>query len=69
MDKPRFRIEFQALADDVPAVVRLRGLLKLAPRAFRLRCVDMREISSQRDSSGSFPTPANARLAAEQPRK
>ena len=34
-------ISFVALADDVPLQVRVRGLLKYALRARKLRCVDL----------------------------
>lgn len=43
--KPTFSLTLTALGDDSrPATVRLRTLLKIALRAFRLRCVEVREI-------------------------
>jgi hypothetical protein len=38
-DGERITLEFVALADDVPAAVRVRSLLKRALRSFRLECV------------------------------
>jgi hypothetical protein len=38
-DGERITLEFVALADDVPAEVRVRSLLKRALRSFKLECV------------------------------
>lgn len=41
----RFSIELEAITShDRPADVRLRGLLKIALRAFGLKCVTVREL-------------------------
>ncbi|GIW82602.1 MAG: hypothetical protein KatS3mg105_4409 [Gemmatales bacterium] len=44
-DRYIYRLTFQAQPDDVPAVVRLRRLLKLALRVFGFRCVSAEEIA------------------------
>lgn len=50
-ERPRYLVELEALPDDLaPAAVRLRRLLKVALRAFRLRCVRAEEAPG--------PTPA-----------
>ena len=41
MSKPtpdRYHLVFTPLSDDVPAIARLRRLLKMALRSYRLRC-------------------------------
>jgi hypothetical protein len=40
----RFTVELQALADDVPPVVRLRQWLKSALRSARMRAVSVRQL-------------------------
>lgn len=42
--RPRFTFTFEALADKVPAWSRVRRLLKVALRAFRLKCVRIDEL-------------------------
>ena len=37
-DRPKYSLVVEALPSDVPAVVRLRRLLKYALRSCRLRC-------------------------------
>jgi hypothetical protein len=57
----RFRLELEALADDVPAAIRLRRALKLLLRTFGLRC-----------RSAADPTPRQLTvggLAADPPRR
>ena len=40
------RLTLHPLPDDVPVEVRLRQLLKVALRRFRLRCVSVEEVAS-----------------------
>lgn len=43
-EQPRFTVTFQATdRDSVPAVVRLRALLKAAWRSYGLRCIEAKE--------------------------
>jgi hypothetical protein len=42
-----FRVVLQALPDAVPARVRVRRLLKLALRAFRLKCVRVELVQAE----------------------
>lgn len=45
--KQRFALTLETInADTRPAVVRLRGLLKVALRGFGLKCVDANEIQA-----------------------
>ena len=45
---PTFEITFRAEAgDSIPAIIRLRRLLKVALRSFGLRCTLIREITPQ----------------------
>jgi hypothetical protein len=46
-DRPHYRLELEALPSEFPAVNRLRAFLKMALRAYRLRCVDAREIDPE----------------------
>jgi hypothetical protein len=41
----RFEVVLEAAPSDVPPAVRLRGLLKLALRAFGLRCTSCRDVT------------------------
>jgi hypothetical protein len=43
--RARFALIVEALPDSPPGVVRLRAWLKRGLRAFRLKCVDAREIA------------------------
>jgi hypothetical protein len=43
-DRPTYRVDLQALADDCPAEVRLRQFLKRAVRAYRLKCVRVEQL-------------------------
>ena len=44
---PTFEITFRAEAgDSIPAIIRLRRLLKVALRSFGLRCVTIRETTT-----------------------
>jgi hypothetical protein len=52
--RPVFRVEFEALASDVPAHVRLRRLLKFALRGCGLRCVRAEEGGAAADQ-GTIP--------------
>jgi hypothetical protein len=54
--KPRYRLELEAQSNDVPAAVRLRGLLKYALRVCGLRAVSVEEVPTDR--------PASAEVAA-----
>jgi hypothetical protein len=42
--RERFELELVAQPDEVPAIVRLKRLLKVALRAFGLRCVGARTL-------------------------
>jgi hypothetical protein len=44
--QPNFRVEFRAQPSEVPAIVRIRRLLKYAGRVLGLVCVDLAEIPS-----------------------
>jgi hypothetical protein len=50
MDEPQqeYLIRLRALPDNVPATVRLRRLLKVALRSFKLRCTMAVEVQPQR---------------------
>jgi hypothetical protein len=43
-DRPRFVLVLEALPDAVPHGRRLAGLLRVALRRFRMRCVEAREM-------------------------
>ena len=52
--KQTFTITLEGRDDDrTPAVIRLRQLLKMALRGYRLRCVACQEIGSGEISAGS----------------
>lgn len=44
MSDQRFILEFRPLPDDIPAILRLRKLLKFALRQCKLKCEDHREV-------------------------
>ena len=48
----RFRLELEALADGVPAVVRLRRALKCLLRAFGLRCRSVADVTPRPQPAG-----------------
>jgi hypothetical protein len=56
----RYRLELEALADDVPAAVRLRRALKCLLRAFGLRCRSVPDLAPRqlRDGDGDGAPPA-----------
>jgi hypothetical protein len=43
-DTAEFRITMRAQPSDLPAIVRLRQLLKVALRSYRFRCVSVEQI-------------------------
>jgi hypothetical protein len=51
----RYRLELEALADDVPAAVRLRRALKCLLRAFGLRCRSAANVTPREPSAGAEP--------------
>jgi hypothetical protein len=53
----RYRLELEALADDVPAAVRLRRALKCLLRGFRLRCRVVAEVTPRRPPPGDDAPP------------
>lgn len=65
-ERERYLIELEALADDVPAIHRLRAALKVLLRRFGLRCVRSVELP------GEIPTAAREEVQlevhAEEPR-
>ncbi len=64
MKKPAdYVLEIRALPSDVPAVVRLRRLLKYALRGLDLRCVRATEIASgeELDAPDAKPEPLEAK--------
>jgi hypothetical protein len=46
--QPDYRLTLRPLPGSCPPIVRLRQLLKVAVRAFRLRCVAVEELSAGR---------------------
>jgi hypothetical protein len=46
MTRERFELVIESVPHSIPAVTRLRGLLKIALRAFGLRVVTAREINA-----------------------
>jgi hypothetical protein len=48
----RYRLELEALADDVPAAVRLRRALKCLLRGFRLRCRSVADVRPRQPPAG-----------------
>lgn len=62
----RYRLDLMAEPCDVPEAVRLRRMLKLCLRAFRLRCVSVEQVDrpaippAVADAGGSQPRPARA---------
>ena len=44
MKQPEYILRFRALPDAVPSIIRLRRLLKMALRVFRLRCISLEEV-------------------------
>lgn len=55
MNRQRFEIVQEVLPGRVPGITRLRAFLKLALRAFALRCVELRPAE---EAEGKRPTPA-----------
>ena len=51
---PEYRLKLRAMPDDVPAVIRLRGLLKVALRSFGMRCVEVKEVKPPLDDQGDI---------------
>jgi hypothetical protein len=51
--EPKYRLTLLALKDEAPPAVRLRMLLKRALRAYRLRCLQVEEITG--DPTASIP--------------
>jgi hypothetical protein len=49
----RYRLELEALADDAPAVVRLRRALKCLLRAFGLRCRSVADVTTRQLPAGN----------------
>ena len=45
-DRPRYRLVVESLPSDVPAPVRLRGVLKRLLRSFAFRAVSVEEVSA-----------------------
>jgi hypothetical protein len=42
--RERYRLDLEALPDDVPPIIRLRRFLKAALRSYRLKCVHAVEL-------------------------
>jgi hypothetical protein len=57
-DRPRFRLELVAGPSAYPPVVRLRRFLKLALRAFNLRCTKAEALEA--DGEGALELDAEA---------
>jgi hypothetical protein len=55
----RYRLELEALADAVPAAVRLRRALKCLPRAFGLRCRLVAQVTPRPLHDGHGEPPAD----------
>jgi hypothetical protein len=51
-EQPEYRLRFRALPDRVPPIIRLRRLLKLALRAFGMRCVMIEGIDIPESDTG-----------------
>jgi hypothetical protein len=51
----RFRLTLESVPSDVPAEIRLRGLLKLMLRSFGLRCVEAKELTDGEEESTEVP--------------
>jgi hypothetical protein len=51
----RYRLELEALADAVPAAVRLRRALKCLLRGFRLRCRAVADVTPRRPPPPTSP--------------
>jgi hypothetical protein len=54
--RPVYHLTLRPLKDSIPAIVRLRSLLKIALRTFRLECLEAREGDPPTDP----PTPSPA---------
>ena len=65
-DRPTYQLDFEALPDPVPAVLRLRRLLKYALRAAGFRCVRHAELKPG-DSDGPAETETCAPKNRETP--
>jgi hypothetical protein len=50
--RERFLVELEALPHSASAVNRMRRFLKMALRAYGLRCTDVREVRPQADAHG-----------------
>lgn len=58
----RFSIELEAIpSHELPAAVRLRGLLKTALRAFGLKCVYAKELTEPDAQDSTLPNDCEAK--------
>ena len=56
-DEPLYRLTLRALPATVPAVVRLRRLLKMAGRAFGFKAIEVEELPVEEKRAGHKPAP------------
>jgi hypothetical protein len=57
--QPTYRVILKAVPSDIPAVARLRRLLKIALRACQLRCVRIEEVRPHPASNERSPDAAD----------
>ena len=75
--RERYSVTLEAKADEVPSTIRLRRLLKVALRAFGLKCIGVTRIDHDQDDDhdqdvgtprgghGSFQPPASVRFSRQ----
>lgn len=56
---PRYALILTAKPSDVPAIIRLRRLLKLALRGFAMECIEVKEIPATAPQTAPHCTPCN----------